>query len=105
MNLLLGWHTDGSNQSQNKVANRIKNPCRWIMSTSPNKSPFSSQLEAVPASDLACVVWARLSERAASGAVAAPTRTAHPRLRWAARKQDGDYQRGRGGSRSRISST
>ena len=54
---------------------------------SPNKSPFSSQLEAVPASDLACVVWARLSaERAVSGAVAAPTRTAHPRLRWAATK-------------------
>ena len=52
---------------------------------SPNKSPFSSQLEAVPASDLACVVWARLAERAVSGAVA-PTRTAHPRLRWAATK-------------------
>ena len=67
---------------------------------SPNKSPFSSQSEAVPASDLACVVWAPGS-RAVSGAVAAPTRTAHPRLRWATRKQDGDYQRGRGGSRSR----
>ena len=49
---------------------------------SPNKSPFSSQSEAVPASDLACVVCvSRCEWRCGS----APTRGA-PRLRWAATK-------------------
>ena len=51
---------------------------------SPNKSPFSSQSEAVPASNLACVVWAPLT-RCEWRCGSAPTRGA-PRLRWAATK-------------------
>ena len=76
-------------------------------SMSPNKSPFPSQSEAVPASDLACVVWAPLDLMALRVAL---WLCSHAQLKTPAlgghERHDGDHpqQQHRGGSRSRISS-